>query len=137
MTNAQAGRDMLLKCQDTNNSFLTVAGLRSRHLGLNAASVDITSAESAGRWRELLAGAGVRRLSLSGNGIFRSEATHDLVRQLFFDSAIRAWQIVIPHFGIIQAPFLIASLDYRGDHDAAIMFDIALESAGEPAFTSL
>ena len=137
MTNAQAGREMLLKCQEANNNFVTVAGMRSRHLGLNAASVDITSAESAGRWRELLAGAGVRRLSLSGNGIFRSEATHEMVRRLFFDSAIRTWQIVIPTFGIVQAPFLIASLDCRADHDAAIMFDIALESAGEPAFTTL
>ncbi len=137
MTNAQSGRDMLLKCQDANNAFVTVAGLRSRHLGFNAANVDITHADSAGRWRELLANAGVRRLSLSGSGIFRSEAAHDMVRQIFFDGAIRTWQIVIPHFGSVQAPFLIASLDYRADHDAAIMFDMALESAGEPSFTAL
>lgn len=134
---AQSGRDMLLKCHDGANAFVTVAGLRSRHLAFNAASVDITSADSAGRWRELLAGAGVRRMALSGSGIFRDETAHGLVRQIFFDGAVRAWQIFIPHFGIVQAPFLIASLDYRADHDAAVMFDIALESAGEPGFTTL
>lgn len=134
---AQSGRDMLLKCFDGTNAFVTVAGLRSRHLSFNAASVDITSADSAGRWRELLAGAGLRRLSLSGAGIFRDDAAQLLVRQVFFDGAIRAWQIAIPHFGIIQAPFLIASLDYRADHDGAVMFDLALESAGEPSFTAL
>ncbi len=134
---AQSGRDMLLKCFDGTNSFVTVAGLRSRQLSLNAASVDITSADSAGRWRELLAGAGLRRIALSGNGIFRDDAAQLMVRQIFFDSAIRAWQIVIPRFGIIQAPFLIASLDYRAEHDGAVMFDIALESAGEPNFTAI
>lgn len=134
---AQSGRDMLLKCFDGNNSFVTVAGLRSRHLSFNAASVDITSADSAGRWRELLGGAGLRRLSLSGNGIFRDDSAQALVRQIFFDGAVRAWQIIIPHFGMIQAPFLIASLDYRADHDGAVMFDIALESAGEPNFSAL
>lgn len=134
---AQSGRDMLLKCHDGASTFVTVAGLRSRHLALNAASVDITHADSAGRWRELLAGAGVRRLALSGSGIFRDEAADALVRQIFFDGAVRAWQIVIPNFGIVQAPFLISSLDYRAEHDAAVMFDIALESAGEPIFTAL
>lgn len=131
---AQSGRDMLLKLSDGANSFVTVAGLRSRHLAFNAANIDVTSADSAGRWRELLAGAGVRRMALSGSGIFRDETAHGIVRQVFFESAVRPWQIVIPRFGIVQAPFLIASLDYRAEHDAALMFDIALESAGEPNF---
>lgn len=131
---AQSGRDMLLKLSDGANSFVTVAGLRSRHLAFNAANIDVTSADSAGRWRELLAGAGVRRMALSGSGIFRDETAHGIVRQVFFESAVRSWQVVIPRFGIVQAPFLIASLDYRAEHDAALMFDIALESAGEPNF---
>jgi TP901-1 family phage major tail protein len=134
---AQSGRDMLLKCFDGTHGFVTVAGLRSRQLSLNAASVDITSADSAGRWRELLAGAGLRRIAVSGSGVFRDDAAQLMVRQIFFDSAIRAWQIVIPQFGMIQVPFLIASLDYRAEHDGAVMFDIALESAGEAAFTAI
>jgi TP901-1 family phage major tail protein len=58
---AQKGKDLLLKV-DTNGagSFVTVAGLRARTLAFNAATVDITDTESAGRWRELLDGAGVK-----------------------------------------------------------------------------
>jgi TP901-1 family phage major tail protein len=134
---AQMGRDMLLKCFNGTNAYVTIGGLRSRNLALNASSVDVTHAESAGRWRELLAGAGLRRLSLSGSGIFVDDAASALVRTLFFESAVRAWQIVIPHFGTIQAPFFIASLDYRAEHDSAMMFDMAMESAGEPSFTAL
>ena len=36
--------------------------------------VDVTDAESAGRWRELLGGAGVQRAALSGSGIFKDAA---------------------------------------------------------------
>ena len=137
MMSAQNGRDMLLKCQSSANNFVTIGGLRSRNLGLNATSVDVTHADSAGRWRELMAGAGLRRLSLSGSGIFLDDAAASLVRTLFFETSIRPWQIIIPNFGILQAPFLIASLDYRAEHDGAVMFDMALESAGEPSFTAL
>lgn len=52
---AQKGKDLLLKVDtDGAGSFATVAGLRARTLAFNAASVDVTDQESAGRWRELL-----------------------------------------------------------------------------------
>jgi len=51
---AQSGKDMLVKLDQTGSgSFLTVAGLRTRSLSFNAATIDITDAESAGHWREL------------------------------------------------------------------------------------
>lgn len=131
---AQKGKDLLVKIGDGSGSFVTVAGLRTRRLSLNADSVDATDAESAGRWRELLEGAGVRRASLAGNGIFKDQASDALVRQIFFDGAIRPWRIVIPDFGTIEGPFQISSLDWRGEHAGEITFDLALESAGALTF---
>ena len=56
---AQKGRDLLLKIDTTGAGvFQTVAGLRANALSFNAESVDVTHQESAGAWRELLAGAG-------------------------------------------------------------------------------
>ncbi|GGE94802.1 phage major tail protein, TP901-1 family [Stappia taiwanensis] len=133
---AQAGKDLLLKCDsDGIGGFVTVAGLRARRIALNAASVDITDADSAGRWRELLAGAGTRSASISGAGIFRDSAADASVRGLFFDGLIRDWQVVIPDFGTIAGPFQIVTLDYAGDHDGEVTYDIALESAGALTFT--
>jgi TP901-1 family phage major tail protein len=127
---AQKGKDFLLKVDDGTGNFVTIAGLRTRRLALNADSVDVTDAESAGRWRELLAGAGVKRASISGTGIFKDQASDALLRQLFFDGLLRNWQIVIPSFGVISGAFQISSLDYRGEHAAELTFDISLESAG-------
>jgi TP901-1 family phage major tail protein len=134
---AQKGRDLLLKIDDGTGVFQTVAGLRTQRLALNADPVDITHAESAGRWRELLAGAGPRRASLAGSGVFKDAASDMMMRQVFFDGLIRNWQIVLPDFGIVQGPFQISSLDWRGDHTAELTFEIALESAGALTFTAI
>jgi TP901-1 family phage major tail protein len=134
---AQKGKDLLLKVDDGTGTFVAVAGLRTRRVSLSADSVDVTDAESAGRWRELLDGAGVKRASLAGTGIFKDAASDALIRQLFFDGALRSWQVVVPSFGTMSAPFQIISLDYRGEHGAEVTFDIALESAGALSFVAM
>lgn len=134
---AQKGRDLLLKVAGTGGSaFQTVAGLRARRLAFNAASVDATDADSAGRWRELIAGAGVRRASIAGTGIFRDAASDATVRQIFFDGAIRDWQVTVPGFGTVTGPFQLVALEYAGTHDGELTYEIALESAGALAFAT-
>ena len=92
---AQKGKDLLVKIAD-GAGYTTVAGLRTRRLAFNAETVDVTHAESANRWRELLDGAGVKRASVSGRGLFKDAATDALMRQAFFDGAVKTYQIVIP-----------------------------------------
>lgn len=133
---AQKGRDLLLKIHN-GTTYETVAGLRSRRLAFNAATVDITDAESAGRWRELLAGAGIRRASVSGSGIFKDQASDATVRTSFFNETILNWQIVVPDFGTVAGPFQITALEYSGQYNGEVMFDLALESAGEISFGAL
>ncbi|RCW20160.1 TP901-1 family phage major tail protein [Ciceribacter lividus] len=133
---AQKGKDLLLKVQD-GGGYATVAGLRSKTLAFNAETVDVTDAESAGRWRELLGGAGVQRASLSGSGLFKDQSSDALVRTAFFDGTILAWQVVIPDFGTVSGPFQITALEYSGAHDGELTFDLALESAGQLSFGAL
>ena len=134
---AQRGRDLLLRLESAPGTFTTVAGLRARQIAFNAEAVDVTHAESSGRWRELLAGAGIRRAAISGAGIFRDEASHAAVRQIFFDGSIRPWQIVIPDFGRVQGLFQLSSLEYRGEHAAEVTFELSLDSAGAMTFTEI
>jgi TP901-1 family phage major tail protein len=133
---AQKGKDLLLKMHD-GSAFATVAGLRAKTLAFNAQTVDVTHAESAGRWRELLEGAGIKRAAISGAGLFKDAASDALARQTFFDGVVRDCQIVIPDFGTVEGPFQISSLEFAGSHDGEVTFEIALESAGELTFASL
>jgi TP901-1 family phage major tail protein len=134
---AQRGRDLLLKLDDGSGAFSTVAGLRTQRIALNADTVDITHAESSGRWRELLSGAGVRRASLAGTGVFKDQTSDEYVRRSFFDGTILNWQVIVPSFGIIQGLFQISALDYRGEHAGEVTFELALESAGALTFTAI
>lgn len=133
---AQRGKDILLKLDDGSGTFVSVAGLRTRKFALNAEIVDVTHSESAGRWRELLDGAGVRRASVTGAGIFRDANSDALVRQVFFDGLIREWQLVLPDFGMISGSFQVTGLEYRGEHAGEMSFELALESAGALAFAA-
>ena len=134
---AQKGKDLLLKLDTTGSGgFVTVAGLRSKRLAFNAETVDVTDADSAGRWRELLSGSGVQRASVSGAGIFKDAASDAAIRTRFFGAEIAAWQFVIPDFGTVEGPFQITALEYSGAHDGEVTFEIALESAGSLGFAA-
>ncbi|MGX9393649.1 phage major tail protein, TP901-1 family [Nitrobacteraceae bacterium UC4446_H13] len=133
---AQKGKDLLVKMFD-GSGYVTIAGLRSRKIAFNAELVDVTHAESVDRWRELLAGAGVKRASISGRGLFKDAASDALVRQAFFDGAINTCQVIVPDFGTIQGAFQISGLEFSGEHNGEVTFDISLESAGALTFASL
>ena len=134
---AQKGRDLLLKIDsDGAGTFVTVAGLRTKRIAFNSETVDITDADSAGRWRELLAGSGIQRAAISGAGIFKDAQSDALIRAKFFAGDIAAWQMTVPDFGVLSGGFQITSLEYTGAHDGEITFEMALESAGAIDFAA-
>jgi TP901-1 family phage major tail protein len=134
---AQKGKDLLLRVDSTGTgSFAAVAGLRSRSISFNAETVDITHADSAGEWRELLAGAGVKSARIAGTGIFKDAASDATIRSYVFDGTIRDWQVVIPDFGTVEGLFQISSFELSGRHDGEVAFEITLESAGELSFAA-
>ncbi len=134
---AQRGKDLLLKVDaDGSGSFTTVAGLRSRAISFNTETVDITHSESAGRWRELLSGAGAKSARVTGAGIFKDAASDEIVRGYVFAGSIRDWQIAVPDFGVVTGLFQITAFEISGRHDGEVTFDITLESAGELTFAA-
>lgn len=134
----QSGKDLLVKLDMTGDgTFETVAGLRATRVSFNAETVDVTSLESAGGWRELLAGAGVKSASISGSGVFRDAATDARARQIFFDGEVPDFQVIIPSFGIVEGPFQITAVEYAGSHNGEATYELTMASAGVLAFTAL
>lgn len=135
---AQNGKDLLVKVDMTGNGqFQTIAGLRATRVSFNAESVDVTSLESQGGWRELLGGAGVRSAAISGSGVFRDADTDERARQLFFDGQTPGFQVIIPDFGIIEGPFQVTAIEYAGSHNGEATYELSLASAGALTFTAL
>jgi len=134
----QNGKDLLIKVDLVGDGqFVTVAGLRATRISFNAETVDVTSLDSEGGWRELLAGAGVKSAAISGAGVFRDENTDERARQIFFDAEMPDFQVVVPSFGIIQGPFQITGIEYSGSHNGEASYDMTLASAGFLTFTAI
>jgi TP901-1 family phage major tail protein len=134
----QNGKDLLVKLDLTGSgTFETIAGLRATRIAFNAETVDVTSLESQGGWRELLAGAGVRSASISGSGVFRDANTDERARAIFFNSEVPDFQVVIPSFGVVEGPFQIVSIEYAGSHNGEATYEMSLASAGELTFVAL
>ena len=135
---AQTGKDLLIKLDLTGSGqFETIAGLRATRLSFNAQTVDVTSLESAGGWRELLGGAGVKSAAIAGSGVFKDASTDERARQIFFDGETPDFQVIIPDFGIVEGPFMVTSVEYAGTHDGEATYELAFASAGALSFTAL
>jgi TP901-1 family phage major tail protein len=134
----QSGKDLLIKLDMVGDgTFETIAGLRASRISFNAETVDVTSLESTGGWRELLAGAGVKTASISGSGVFRDAGTDERARQIFFDGEIPGFQVIIPDFGIVEGPFQLSSIEYAGSHNGEATYEMTMASAGALTFTAL
>ncbi len=134
---AQNGKDLLVKIDMTGDGlFETAAGLRATRISFNAESVDVTSLESTGGWRELLSGAGVKTAAISGSGVFKDANTDERARQIFFDGETPDFQVIVPDFGTMEGPFQITSIEYAGSHNGEATYELSLASAGELTFTA-
>ena len=135
---AQRGKDLLIKIGDGGDpeNFTTVAGLRATALAFNAQSVDVTNADSADQWRELLSGGGVKSASITGSGVFKDAASDAALRSAFFNQSLPNWQVIIPSFGTVAGPFKLTSLQYDGPYDGELKLSLTLASAGALTFTA-
>jgi TP901-1 family phage major tail protein len=57
------------------------------------------------------------------------------LRQYFFNGTVRNFRVIVPDLGTVEGPFQIATLEYGGQHDGEVTFDLSLESAGALSFT--
>jgi TP901-1 family phage major tail protein len=134
---AQNGKDLLIKLDLGGGNYTTIAGLRATRISFNAETVDVTSLESQGGWRELLGGAGVRSASVSGSGVFVDANTDDRARQIFFQGTVETFQVIIPSFGIVEGPFQITAIEYAGSYNGEATYELSLASAGVLTFTAI
>ncbi|VAV88826.1 Gene Transfer Agent tail protein [hydrothermal vent metagenome] len=135
---AEKGRAFLLKIGDGGNPeiFGVVGGMRSTSLRINNETVDVTNKTSGG-WREILSGAGVRKISLSGSGIFTDSISEGLLQAKALASSVDNYQVVFESGANFSGTFQVTSLEYAGDYNGERTYSIALESSGVVSFASV
>lgn len=136
----QKGSEMLLKIDTAVSggpTYTTVAALQTKEIQISADAVDVTNQDSANKWRELLAGAGIRKASISGRGVFNDSAAENAVLTAHLAGTIKSWQVVVPGLGSFSGLFQITQCSYSAPHDKEVQYDIRLESAGEITFAAV
>ena len=135
---AQLGHLLLLKVGDgtTVESFTTVAGLRSTSMTVNKETVDVTTKDDTSKYRQLLAGAGTKSVTISGAGVFTDAASEETIRINAFDNLIINYQITFPNGDDLKGAFQITSYERAGEFNGEETFTITLESAGDLTFTT-
>ena len=44
---------------------------------------------------------------------------------------------MVPDFGVLEGPFLVAALEYAGEHEGEATYALTLASAGEVSFAAV
>ena len=109
--------------------YATVAGLRTTQLSVNGEMVAITSKDSGG-WRELLSGAGVRSVSVSGAGVFTGSVAELRIKGNALSGAIDDYRLSFESGETLSGRFLVTRLDYAGDYNGERSYTLSLESSG-------
>jgi TP901-1 family phage major tail protein len=109
--------------------FETVAGLRTTQMTVNSESVVVTN-QGSGGWRELLSGAGVRSVALSGSGVFTGSAAEIRIKATALAGQIDDYQVQFESGETVTGRFQISRLDYAGDFNGERTYSIQLDSSG-------
>lgn len=133
---ASPGRSLLLRVNTTGTTFVTAGGLRTKQIKRSADRVDVTSADSAGRWRELLPGAAVQSLSFTASDfVWLNDGAYQAFRAAFEGGTLVTCQIVYPGSGYYQGGFVVTGLDDEAAYDKEVTSTLTLESAAQPVWT--
>jgi TP901-1 family phage major tail protein len=128
---AEKGSAFLLKVGNgaTPVVYATVAGLRTTQMSVNGEMVTITSKDSGG-WRELLSGAGVRSVSVSGAGVFTGSAAETRLKANALSGVLDDYRLSFESGETVTGRFLVTRLDYAGDFNGERSYTLSLESSG-------
>ena len=133
----QTGRDLALHIRNGHGppALVPLLGILTRRFHFEARATEVTQPDSAGGWRELVAGAGVRGLTVTAAGVLRNGEADRLIRDAFADQRLCPWQVTAPGLGDFAGDFLISQMIYLGTQDGEAQWEMTLLSAGPLSFT--
>lgn len=127
----QKGSDMLLKIDTTGSlNFMTIGGVQNPRIAIRKGDVDVTNQGSPSKFRELLEGAGITQISISGSGVLDTSSPTPTHVSVTLAGTIRTWQAIVPVLGTFQGYFQCTQFELTGKHDGEISFSFTLENSG-------
>jgi len=131
---AQRGRLMRLYTGTTIDSGNRIAGLKSTTFSMNNSVIDVSTKDTEG-WRELLEDGSLKSFSIACDGIFKNNATDELIRSYQWGNTLNQFTFEFPNGDSITSMFQITNYTRKGEVEGAETFSMTLESTGVPIYT--
>ena len=130
---AQKGRALLMKIGNAGSpeTFTTIGGMRSTSITLNDEAVDVTNKDSTNDARVLLAQAGVKSMSVSGNGVFTDSASETTLYGKWHASSFGNYQFLVPDLIAFTGAFMLETLEYAGEYNGEVTYTFSFQSGGD------
>ncbi len=108
--------------------YVTIGGMRTTRFLLNNQLIDSSHKES-GKWRQLLIGAGISAVSISGAGVFTDASSETMLRQYAFANRGANFCICFGNKDMLIGVFIISSYERLGNYGEEEGYHLTLESA--------
>lgn len=117
--------------------FRTLGGLRSSSFSFEGEAIDVTAQDDS-QWRAILDEAGIRAVSISGDGVFKDEFTFKKARTIALAQTLKNWQVVVNTSGDYWSGcFKLTSMEQSGEYNAESTYSLSLESSGAISYTEV
>lgn len=131
----ESGRNLLLK-SGSGASAVTIGDMMSHTFTINNEIVDITDKGDSG-FRTLLANAGLKSMTVAGNGNFSDDTGLTTLRTASLGATIDTYTLCLESGGdVIVGNFQVTSFEITGEHNNQTTFSVTLESSGSYTFTA-
>lgn len=118
-----------------NGVYVPLAGLKTRSITFGNTNVDVTTADSAGRWRELLPSAGVQNLDIDAAGTFQNDSAANQFQQAVQASTLQTVKFQIPNVITITGQFMSDNFKLDAPFNESLSFELKLLSSGQPTIS--
>lgn len=109
--------------------FRDLTGLREKSLSFSSESVDITNHDSD-EWKEMLDGAGIRSVSISGTCVYANDDIQEEVEDAARSNALKYLAIIEATGRVYAGKFKLTSVEASGSYDGEASFNFGAESSG-------
>lgn len=115
--------------------FKTIGGLRSKSFSFASEGIDVSN-HGSNQWRNLLDGAGLKSVSVSGEGVYTSATNYRAAEAAAFANTLVCLAFIEVITGrIYSGCFKITAIEASGEYDGESTYSISAESAGEVTIT--
>ncbi len=122
---------------DGSGRFDTLISPESTKITLNADMVDMANLDSAGGWRRLLQGDGLRNFSITAMNVPHIVDTGRVIQEAFITGDLPQCQLIVPNVISVWGAVQITRLEYNCSHKSDTEYDLQLVSAGPIGFEQL